>query len=177
MLQVYKTLDKVIYIVDVVLSVVGSIALFFIAAVTFVDVIFRYIVSYSIPGTQEMVEMAMPIVVYGAMSLAIRNNKMISVEFITDMLPSSARKAISCVMMILCAIAMGIITWKIFGRMVYYMGGTYTTAVAKIPYAPFYGFTALGSAFMAINFVLRFIKLLAELHNNHTATKAKEGKL
>ena len=158
------------------MAYIGAAALMFVALLTFVDVICRYFFSFSLRGSQEMVEMAMPVVVYGALCFAVRTRKMISVEFVTEHLPPRVRKIAVTAMLFLCAIAMFVVTYKLGNRVMYYINGSYSTAVAGIPYTPFYIFTQLGCLIAAVEFLLNTVKGALELRGVHWDKEEKEGK-
>lgn len=154
----FNAVDNVVSKVDKVLSYVAALALLFISAFTFVDVIMRYFVNEALLGAQEVVEMTMPIMVYAAMTYAVRHRHMISVEFIVEKLSVTAQKIIESAMLFICSVATFAMAVKLAERVGYYINGNYTTYVAKIPYTPFYIFVTICAFIMGIEFLLNAIK-------------------
>lgn len=164
-MKFFYAFDKVVSRIDKVLSYVAAAALLFISGYTVIDVVMRYFVNEALRGAQEVVEMAMPIMVYAAMTYAVRHKHMITVEFIVEKLSIAAQKIIECAMSVICSVTMFAMSVKLAERVGYYMSGTYTTYVAKIPYTPFYIFITICAFIMGIEFLISAVKDAMEAKN------------
>lgn len=171
----FEKLDMIACKIGKILSYISAAALVFMALLTFVDVGYRYVFSTALRGSQEVVEMVMPIVVYGAMVLAVRQKKMISVEFIMERIPKKIHDIIDICLAFVCSATMFVVCWKLFERIGYYMGGTYTTAVVQIPFAPFYAFVAICSFLMGVEFLLNSVKEFLGLRMHIQSDKDKKN--
>lgn len=174
-MKLFNTVDNIVAKIDKVLSYVAAAVLLFISAFTFVDVVMRYFVNEALRGAQEVVEMAMPIMVYAAMTYAVRHRHMISVEFIVEKLSMKTQKSIESSMLFVCSVTTFAMAVKLAGRVGYYMSGTYTTYVAKLPYTPFYIFVTICAFVMGVEFLLNAIKDAMEAKKLIAENKGKEA--
>ncbi len=77
---------KIIHAVTNKMIILSAVAMFFIAAISFCDVICRYFFNNPITGAQELVEVGMSVFVYMGVAYGIKNKTVIIVPVIVDTL-------------------------------------------------------------------------------------------
>jgi TRAP-type transport system small permease protein len=122
-------------------------ALFAIMALTFFDVLGRKILSNSIPGSLEMTEMLMVVVIFAALPLVSERGEHVEFDSLDPYLPAWLRRLQSVVVHLLCGvvlIGLGWLMWRTGGQ---FLANGETTAQLKVPKAPFvYGMGVLSAA-------------------------------
>jgi TRAP-type transport system small permease protein len=119
-------------------------ALFAIMTLTFFDVLGRKFADRSIPGSLEITELLMVIVIFAALPLVSDRGEHVSFDSLDHYLPEWALRAQLVVVNILCAVvllALGWLMWRTGGQ---FLESGETTAQLKLLKAPFiYGMAFL----------------------------------
>jgi TRAP-type transport system small permease protein len=119
-------------------------ALFAIMALTFFDVLGRKFADNSIPGSLEVTELLMVVVIFGALPLVSERGEHVEFDSLDPYLPAWVRKAQSVLVHVLCAavlLALGWLMWRTGNQ---FLETGETTAQLKILKAPFlYGMGVL----------------------------------
>ena len=131
-------------ILDLLCGLLSGAALFAIMALTFFDVLGRKLASNSIPGSLEMTELLMVVVIFGALPMVSRRGDHVEFDSLDPYLPPWVRRAQAVVVHLLCAavlLALGWLMWRTGGQ---FAANGETTAQLQIPKAPFiYGMAVL----------------------------------
>jgi TRAP-type transport system small permease protein len=131
-------------LLDLLCGLLSGIALFAIMALTFVDVLGRKLVSNSVPGSLEVTELLMVVVIFGALPLVSRRGEHVEFDSLDPYLPMWLRRVQSVLMHLLCAavlLGLGWLMWRTGGQ---FAETGETTAQLKISKAPFiYGMGVL----------------------------------
>jgi TRAP-type C4-dicarboxylate transport system permease small subunit len=93
-------------------------ALFAIMALTFFDVLGRKLADNSIPGSLEVTEMLMVVVIFAALPLVSQRGEHVAFDSLDAYMPAWARRAQSALMNVVCGavlIALGVLMWKTGG--------------------------------------------------------------
>jgi TRAP-type C4-dicarboxylate transport system permease small subunit len=129
---------------DLLCGLLSGIALFAIMALTFFDVLGRKFASNSIPGSLEMTELLMVVVIFGALPLVSRRGEHVEFDSLDPYLPKWVRRAQWVVVNVLCGgvlLALGWLMWRTGGQ---FLESGETTAQLQILKAPFiYGMGVL----------------------------------
>jgi TRAP-type C4-dicarboxylate transport system permease small subunit len=130
-------------------------ALFAIMALTFADVLGRKFANNSIPGSLELTELLMVMVIFGALPLVSERGEHVEFDSLDPYLPRWVRRAQAVVVHLVCAATLLGLAW-----LMWRMGGQFletgeTTAQLKISKAPFiYGMAVLCAVTGAIHLFL-----------------------
>lgn len=131
-------------LLDLLCGLLSSIALFAIMALTFFDVIGRKAASHSIPGSLELTELLMVVVIFGALPLVSRRGEHVEFDSLDPYLPMWLRRLQGVIVHLLCAAVLLGLAWLMWRT-----GGEFrqtgeTTAQLQIPKYPFlYGMGVL----------------------------------
>jgi TRAP-type C4-dicarboxylate transport system permease small subunit len=131
-------------LLDLLCGLLSGVALFAIMALTFLDVLGRKFLSNSIPGSLELTELLMVVVIFGALPLVSRRGEHVEFDSLDPYLPSWLRRVQAVFVHMLCAaalLALGWLMWRMGGQ---FVETGETTAQLKIAKAPFiYGMGVL----------------------------------
>jgi TRAP-type transport system small permease protein len=136
-------------------------ALFAIMALTFFDVIGRKFLSQSIPGSLELTELLMVVVIFAGLPLVSMRGEHVVFDTMDSYLPAWLLKLQVAAVNLLCTAAMLGLAWVMWGNGDQFMASGETTAQLKLLKAPFiYGMAIL----CALTGLVHFGKVL----NPHT---------
>jgi TRAP-type C4-dicarboxylate transport system permease small subunit len=131
-------------LLETVCGLIAATALFAIMALTFFDVGGRKLFSNSIPGSLELTELLMVVVIFAALPLVSMRSEHVVFDSLDHYLPGGLRKIQRSLMQLMCAaalLALGWLMWQTGGQ---YLETGETTAQLKILKAPFiYGMSVL----------------------------------
>lgn len=131
-------------LLETICGTLAAVALFAIMTLTFFDVGGRKLLDHSIPGSLEMTELLMVIVIFGALPLVSLRGEHVLFDSLDAYLPDWVKRAQGVIVHALCAVAMlslAYLMWQTGGQ---FMETGETTAQLKLLKAPFiYGMSAL----------------------------------
>jgi TRAP-type transport system small permease protein len=163
--------SKLNKILDTACGLLTGSALFAIMALTFFDVGGRKLLSNSIPGSLELTELLMVIVIFAGLPLVSRRGEHVVFDSLDHYLPQVIRAVQRVLVHLLCAVAMlalGYLMWQTGGD---YVASGETTAQLKIPKAPFiYGMGVLCA-------ITGLVHLGVMLRPSHQAEEGEGGVL
>jgi TRAP-type C4-dicarboxylate transport system permease small subunit len=142
-------------LLELLCGLLSGSALFAIMALTFFDVLGRKLADNSIPGSLELTELLMVVVIFGALPLVSERGEHVEFDSLDPYLPLWLRRVQSVLVHILCAVALlglGWLMWRSGGQ---FLESGETTAQLKILKAPFlYGMGVLCAATGVIHLFL-----------------------
>lgn len=124
-------------LLELLCGLLSGTALFGIMALTFLDVLGRKFANNSIPGSLELTELMMVMVIFGALPLVSERGEHVEFDSLDPYLPAWLRRAQSVVVHLLCAavlLGLGWLMWRTGGQ---FLETQETTAQLKILKAPF----------------------------------------
>jgi TRAP-type transport system small permease protein len=148
-------------------------ALFAIMALTFFDVGGRKIFSQSIPGSLELTELLMVVVIFGALPLVSQRGEHVVFDSLDSYLPDGVRRAQGVIVHFLIGVALIALGYLMFKTGQQFAINGDNTAQLKIEKAPFiYGMGVLSAITGLVHFGLMFkpATVLAEDETEHAGT-------
>ena len=131
-------------LLDLLCGLLSGIALFAIMALTFFDVLGRKFASNSIPGSLEMTELLMVVVIFGALPLVSRRGEHVEFDSLDPYLPAWVRRAQWLAVNLLCGLVLLALGWLMWRTGAQFADTGETTAQLQIRKAPFiYGMGVL----------------------------------
>jgi TRAP-type transport system small permease protein len=127
---------------DAVLGIAASALLFALMALTFVDVVARYVFNRPIRGAFEVTELLLLVLIFAGLPLVSHADEHVTMDFIDHWLDKRRRMMLRRLVNALVAAAMGFMAWQIVikaGRISAYGDAT---DVLRIVYGPFVYFMA-----------------------------------
>ena len=131
-------------LLETLCGLLAGIALFAIMALTFLDVGGRKLLNNSIPGSLEMTELLMVIVIFGALPLVSERGEHVVFDSLDPYLPEAIKKVQRALVHLLCGSALVALGWLMWQTGTDFLQSGETTAQLKIIKAPFiYGMGVL----------------------------------
>jgi TRAP-type transport system small permease protein len=131
-------------LLDLLCGLLSGSALFAIMALTFFDVLGRKFLSESIPGSLEVTELLMVVVIFGALPLVSRRGEHVEFDSLDPYLPTWFRQLQAVFVHVLCAVFLLGLGWLMWSTGAQFGATGETTAQLKILKAPFiYGMGVL----------------------------------
>ena len=125
-------------------GLLAGLALFAIMALTFFDVLGRKFASNSIPGSLELTELLMVIVIFGALPLVSERGEHVEFDSLDPYLPLWLRRLQALAVHLLCAAVLLGLAWLMWRTGGQFMETGETTAQLRLLKAPFiYGMAVL----------------------------------
>ena len=119
-------------LLDLLCGLLSGVALFAIMALTFLDVLGRKFLSSSIPGSLELTELLMVIVIFAALPLVSRRGEHVEFDSLDPYLPQWLRRLQQVVVQLICAAALLGLGWVMWKSGVDFAQTGETTAQLKI---------------------------------------------
>jgi TRAP-type transport system small permease protein len=130
-------------------------ALFAIMALTFFDVLGRKLASNSIPGSLELTELLMVVVIFAALPLVSERGEHVAFDSLDSYLPAAALRMQKMVVNALCGVVLILLGWLMWKTGNDFSQSGETTAQLTIPKAPFiWGMSVLCMATGVVHFLL-----------------------
>jgi TRAP-type transport system small permease protein len=143
---------------DAVLGVAASVLLFGMMALTFVDVVARYLLNHPIRGGFELTELTLLVLIFAGLPLVSHADEHVTMDFIDRILPGRARVAWIRVMHAVCAAIMFFLAWQVWIKATRIASYNDTTDVLRITIGPFVYFMA---AMIALTGAVHVFKVFA----------------
>jgi TRAP-type transport system small permease protein len=142
-------------LLETICGLLSGAALFAIMALTFFDVGGRKLISHSIPGSFELTELLMVVVIFGAIPLVSQRGEHVVFDSLDSHLPAGARRAQSIIVNLLIGTALIALGYLMFKTGQQFAINGDNTAQLKIDKAPFiYGMGVLSAITGLIHFGL-----------------------
>jgi TRAP-type C4-dicarboxylate transport system permease small subunit len=143
---------------------IAALALFSIMALTLVDVSGRKVLSTSVPGSLELTELLMVVVIFAGLPLVSLRGEHVVFDSLDPLLPHALRRAQALLVDLLVAALLAGMAWLMWtkGSQMGEYGDT--TAQLKIPQAPF---VYLMSALLGLTSLVHLLLAFAPTTHHH----------
>ncbi len=142
-------------LLDLLCGVLSGSALFAIMALTFFDVIGRKLANNSIPGSLELTELLMVVVIFAALPLVSERGEHVAFDSLDHYLAAWVLKAQSAFINAFCGAVLLALAWLMWKTGSDFMASGETTAQLKILKAPFlYGMAVMCAVTGIVHFAL-----------------------
>jgi TRAP-type C4-dicarboxylate transport system permease small subunit len=128
---------------DTLLGVAASVILFGMMALTFVDVVARYVFSRPIRGAFEVTELMLLVLIFAGLPLVSFADEHALMDFIDRLLGPRAQRGLQAAVQALCAASMLGLAWLIWLKAERISAYRDATDVLRILYGPFVYFMAV----------------------------------
>ena len=146
-------------LLELLCGLLSGLALFAIMALTFFDVLGRKFLSESIPGSLELTELLMVVVIFAALPLVSRRGEHVEFDSLDPYLPMGLRRVQQVAVQLVCALSLLGLGWLMWQTGAEFGQTGETTAQLKIPKAPFiYGMGVLCAITGIVHLALMFQK-------------------
>jgi TRAP-type C4-dicarboxylate transport system permease small subunit len=140
-----------------VLGIAASILLFGMMALTFVDVVARYLLNRPIRGGFEITELTLLVLIFAGLPLVSHADEHVTMDFIDRLLGARARAWLDRIVHLLVAALMLFMAWQVTIKAARISSYGDATDVLRIVYGPFVYFSA---AMIALAGLIHLYKML-----------------
>lgn len=145
------------------LTHVSSIALAVLMFLTVADVFGRYLFNRPVPGTFELTEVLMVLIVFMALGLAQHHNEHISLDLAYNYFSRRQKGATDIFVEVVNLVVVVGITWQLYEYSVRMSEGNYTTAVLELPIHPFVILAIAGTVSYVLAIICDLSKSIAKI--------------
>lgn len=124
-------------LLELLSGLLSALALFSIMALTFFDVVGRKLLDNSIPGSLELTELLMVVVIFGALPLVSLRGEHVEFDSLDSFLPVGVQRVQRAVVNLVCGLALLTLGWLMWKTGNQFLETGETTAQLKLLKAPF----------------------------------------
>ena len=128
---------------DAVLGIAASAILFAMMALTFVDVVARYVFNRPLRGGFEVTELLLLVLIFAGLPLVSHADEHVTMDFVDRWLAPAARARLNRLIHLVVAALMFFMTWQVWIRAGRVSSYGDATDVLRIAYGPFVYFMAV----------------------------------
>jgi TRAP-type transport system small permease protein len=159
-------------LLDRLCGLLAALALFAIMALTLADVSGRKLASASVPGSLELTELLMVVVIFAGLPLVSLHGEHVVFDSLDPYLPRWLRRAQHALVDAACAAALGAVAWLMFAKAGQMMDAGDTTAQLKIAQGPF---VYLMSVLCALTALVHAVLVLQPVAHHHAGVADEPG--
>jgi TRAP-type C4-dicarboxylate transport system permease small subunit len=145
-------------LLDGLCGLLAGTALFAIMALTLVDVLGRKLASHSIPGSLELTEILMVVVIFAALPLVSLHGEHVVFDSLDHLLPGWLRRVQQALVDLGCAAALAGLAWLMWDKGSAMASYGDTTAQLQLPLGPFVHLMAVLCGLTALVHVLLLLQ-------------------
>ena len=145
-------------------GLLAAVALFAIMALTLVDVSGRKLLSESVPGSLELTELLMVVVIFAGLPLVSLKGEHVVFDSLDPWIPRALRRLQHALVDLLCVAALGGLAWLMWTKGGQMAGYGDTTAQLKLSLAPF---VKVMSGLIAVTAFVHALLVLAPVGHHH----------
>ena len=158
-------------LLDGLCGLLAGAALFAIMALTLVDVLGRKLLSQSVPGSLELTEILMVVVIFAAMPLVSLHGEHVVFDSLDPYLPTWLRRVQQALVDLLVFAALLGLAWLMWDKAVAMASYGDTTAQLKLPLGPF---VKLMSVLCGATAVIHLMLLIQPVAHHHPGVDAPD---
>ena len=168
----YRKIEKVFEKAQNVLLVLTGIALALMMCVIMLQTLTRYVIFYSLPWSEELSRYLFVFVIMIGLTLAIKQDMLISIDLIDRILPEKIDKYVDAIRKIIALVVSVII--MICCTRLYTIGMLQKSPAMGIPMIVMYGTIFISYIFAAITLVFKIIDTFIEANSPETKEEVEE---
>ncbi len=151
-------------VLDLLCGVLAALALFAIMALTLADVLGRKLLDHSVPGSLELTEILMVVVIFAALPLVSLHGEHVVFDSLDALIPPRLRRAQQGLVDLLCAGALAALAWRMAIKSTNMASYGDVTAQLRLPLGPFVMLMAVLCALTALVHLLLLVQPVAHHH-------------
>lgn len=132
--------------------VVAAAVLAILVVLTFLGVIWRYVLSAPFTWLEEVQMACMVWIVFAAGGAAFRTGNHVAIEMVVDLMPKKLQKIVEILISIVVVAVIGYLFWQSIGFIQMFIKSGRSTSMLKIPYWLIYGIAPISFILMIISY-------------------------
>lgn len=157
---------------DTLCGLLAALALFGIMALTLVDVAGRKAFSSSVPGSLELTELLMVVVIFAGLPLVSLHGEHVVFDSLDALLPRWLQRGQQALVDLCCALALGALAWLMWQKAGQMLDAGDTTAQLKISQGPF---VMLMGALCGLTALVHLLLLVRPTQHHHIGVDEPAG--
>lgn len=131
---------------------VAAVVLAILVVLTFLGVIWRYILSAPFTWLEEVQMACMVWIVFAAGGAAFRTGNHVAIEMVVDLMPKKLQKIMEIVISVVVVVVIGYLFYQSLGFIQMFIKSGRSTSMLKIPYWLIYGIAPVSFILMIISY-------------------------
>lgn len=148
------------------LNQIAGIFLIFMMLLTGLDVGMRYFLNAPIPGSFEIIQFIMPMVVTFGLAQCALKERHVQIDLITSLLPNRIQQYMKSISYLIMSAMFMLISWQSFVKANGMFSSGQYTEVLYLPIFPFVYVVAFGCAALSLVSLRLFFKYLSEIERS-----------
>lgn len=132
--------------------VVAAAVLAILVVLTFLGVIWRYVLSAPFTWLEEVQMACMVWIVFAAGGAAFRTGNHVAIEMVVDLMPKKIQKVVEILISAVVVIVIGYLFWQSIGFIQMFIKSGRSTSMLKIPFWLIYGIAPVSFILMIISY-------------------------
>lgn len=132
--------------------VVAAAVLAILVVLTFLGVIWRYVLSAPFTWLEEVQMACMVWIVFAAGGAAFRTGNHVAIEMVVDLMPKKLQKVVEILISVVVVAVIGYLFWQSIGFIQMFIKSGRSTSMLKIPYWLIYGIAPVSFILMIISY-------------------------
>lgn len=132
--------------------VVAAAVLAILVVLTFLGVIWRYVLSAPFTWLEEVQMACMVWIVFAAGGAAFRTGNHVAIEMVVDLMPKKLQKIVEILISVVVVAVVGYLFWQSIGFIQMFIKSGRSTSMLKIPYWLIYGIAPVSFILMIISY-------------------------
>lgn len=153
-------IEKISYAVNRFANGISGVVILLVMLMTVIDVLGRFLLNSPLPGTIEVVELALVVILFLAFGFTEESDMHVSIDTLYEIFPKSIQLVLYEIGGVISFITAALMGWQLYVYAVRMMTGGYISAVLSIPYGPVAFIAALGSLCYALAIFSNMIKMI-----------------
>ena len=161
--RVANYLQRGIFPASRVGRIIGAGLLIVLMLLTVVDVVLRHFFDSPIPGTLELIELNLGVIVFLSLAFCAVQRGHVVVDVVVMRFPQRAQESISAIVYLGSTGMLGVMSWQLFLHAMRVRDMSQISTILGIEIYPFVLIAILGSILLTLVFFIQFLSTLAEV--------------
>ena len=158
-----EALERAVHPLAAFINRIGASLVLVIVCAVSADVCLRYLLNYPIPGTVEITEFVLPIVVFLSVAHAAVEKRHVGVDLIYEHLGKKSRAVVDLFTSILSVYAMSMVSWQLFSYAIHEFGTNERGDILGLPHWPSMLLSAAGCAILVLVLIAEAVRAVSEV--------------
>jgi len=158
-----QSFEKAVYPIARFMNRIGVSLVLLIVGIITADIALRYLFNMPIPGSLEITELTLPLVVFLAVAYTAMEKRHVGIDILYLKLGEGARSVLDGLTSLLSIYVVAIMTWQIFSRSSLAFTSGESGDVIGVPYWPSMALMAVGCAVMVLVLFIDTLRAVAAM--------------
>jgi TRAP-type transport system small permease protein len=171
----YRKFEMTVHMISRGFMYLAGVVLFLMMALTTADVFGRYLFNHPIQGTQDLTELGLVLIGFGALGYLTLDRHHMRADMLNSMLSPRQNAMVGAACFIVSLPFAVILATETFIEGLKVMGGTYLSATLSLPLGPFFLFAGIGLILLCVEMMLDIVRYISEARGQQFADSNEKG--